>query len=50
MNLWAAAVPAPMAFFCVAAGLTHSLSALGHLYPDSHSLEKVFEHCRHASS
>lgn len=38
---WAAAAPKPMAFFCAAAGLTHLLSALGHVYPDSHSLEKA---------
>jgi predicted membrane channel-forming protein YqfA (hemolysin III family) len=27
--------------FCFAAGATHLLSALGHIYPDSHSLEKA---------
>ena len=27
--------------FCFAAGATHLLSALGHVFPDSHSLEKA---------
>lgn len=38
---WAAAAPKPLACFCVAAGATHLLSALGHVYPDSHALEKA---------
>lgn len=41
VRLWGAAAPGPLAFFCVAAGGTHLLSALGHVYPDSHALEKA---------
>lgn len=38
---WAAAAPGPLTMFCFAAGATHLLSALGHVFPDSHSLEKA---------
>lgn len=41
MRWWGAAAPGPLAFFCFSAGTTHLLSALGHVYPDSHSLEKA---------
>lgn len=41
MRWWGAAAPGPLAFFCFSASTTHLLSALGHVYPDSHSLEKA---------
>ncbi|GMH42013.1 hypothetical protein BSKO_09932 [Bryopsis sp. KO-2023] len=31
----------PLSYFCFSAALTHTLSALTHVYPDDHSLEKL---------
>lgn len=38
---WAGEAAAPMALFCGGAAVTHTFSAIGHVYPDSHVLEKA---------
>mmetsp|Transcript_14858 Transcript_14858/g.44896 ORF Transcript_14858/g.44896 Transcript_14858/m.44896 type:complete len:280 (-) Transcript_14858:788-1627(-) len=38
---WAGEAVKPMALFCAAAAATHLLSALGHVFPDDHYLEKA---------
>lgn len=38
---WAGQAVKPMALFCAAAAATHLLSALGHVFPDDHYLEKA---------
>ena len=38
---WAGAATKPMALFCAGAGATHLLSAVGHVFPDDHVLEKA---------